>query len=77
MGCSPDGFVSPAEIAEEKRRARAQKLIRQVHLSELTIGDLLDVVGVFRPAYPMHVWDSRDTDVLVEILKRVDKWHNH
>jgi hypothetical protein len=74
MGCSPDAHcMTPAEIAEEKRRDRARRLIREVPLRLLTMGDLLAIHAVFDPSYPMHTWSSRDTDVLVAILEKLGR----
>lgn len=75
MGCSPDAYVmTPKEIAEEKRATEARKEIREIPLGILTVGDIIDLINVYKPSYPYHTWTSYDTDVLVEILKKTGKW---
>jgi hypothetical protein len=72
--------MDPAGAAESDRLGElADKLMKQIKklpAENLTVGELLDILDVYRPKYDMHDFDNNDAKVLQNILANTRKDHH-
>ncbi len=52
----------------DKRAEKLQRHVRKLKVSKLTVGELLQIIEVFRPSYEHHRFSEADAQVLERIL---------